>query len=305
MSDPLISIITPAYKAERFIGETLASVRAQSFPDWEIVIVEDGSHDGTEDLVKAFAATVSQPVIFSRHEKNQGLPATRNTAIARARGEWIALLDSDDLWTTDHLEKAVARLRETGADLVHSAVLMFDSDSGRELEVRAPSPAAVADFPRSLFLSTYIIQPSSVVMRRALCQQVGGFNPECRYLEDKELWLRLVRAGARIERVSTTTCHYRQHAAAMTKNAAAMAEGAAYVYERNLDWNALPRSLRRERAADARFSAGRILLRSDPRRARAHFAQALRHRPWCVRLLAYFLAASLLGLTQTGRRPTP
>lgn len=303
MSDPLLSIITPAFKAERFIGETLASVRAQTFTDWEIVVVEDGSHDGTEEIVQAFAATVSQPVVFLRHEKNQGLPATRNTAIARARGEWIALLDSDDLWTPDHLEKAVARLRKTGADLVHSAVMMFDSDTGRDEEKRQPSDAAIADFPRSLFLSTYIIQPSSVVMRRALCQQVGGFNPACRFLEDKELWLRLVRAGATIDRVPEITCRYRQHAAAMTKNAAAMAEGSAYVFQQNLDWEGVPQSLRRQCAAEAWLSAGRILLRQDPRRARGHFSRALRIRPWSPRSLAYWTAAALLGLKHPQAKP--
>jgi glycosyltransferase involved in cell wall biosynthesis len=296
MPDPLISICIPAYKAEGFIGETLAGIRAQTFANWEVIIVEDGTHDGTEEIVKAFAQTITQPVVFLRHEQNQGLPATRNTAIGRARGEWIALVDSDDIWTPEHLASAVSRARETGADLVHTGVIMFDSDSGRDLETRAPSAEAITAFPRSLFTGEYIIQPSSVVLRRELCQRVGGFDPNCRYVEDREFWLRLVRAGAKIAHDPALTCRYRQHASAMTKNAAAMAEGVANVFERNADWDAMPRTLRRERAASAWLSAGRIVLRDNPQRARSHFGRALRHQVLSPRLLAYWCTAALLGI---------
>jgi len=296
MPDPLISICIPAYKAEAFIGETLASVRAQTFTDWELIVIEDGSHDQTENLVRAFAHTVAQPVQFHRHEANQGLPGTRNTAIGRARGEWIALIDSDDLWTPTHLADTLACARETGADLVHSGVIMFDSDTGRDLETRAPSTAATAAFPRSLFTGEYIIQPSSVLLRRAVCQRVGGFDPHCRYVEDREFWLRLVRDDAKVRHAPTLTCRYRQHAGAMTKNASAMAEGVAHVFESNADWAAVPSALRREHAASAWLSAGRIVLRTDPRRARGHFACALRHQPWSPNLQFYWCAAAVLGL---------
>jgi glycosyltransferase involved in cell wall biosynthesis len=296
MPDPLISICIPAYKAESFIGETLASVRVQTFTDWEMIVVEDGSRDGTEDLVRAFAKTVTQPVIFQRHEKNQGLPGTRNTAISRAHGEWIALLDSDDLWTPEHLERAVSHARQTTADLVHTGVTMFDSETNRDLEIRVPSKTAIADFPRSLFTGEYTIQPSSVLLHRDICQRVGGFDPKCRYVEDRELWLRLVRAGAKISLDPFLSCRYRQHAGAMTKNAAAMAEGVATVFERNADWDAVPRTLRQDCAASAWLSAGRIVLRIDPRLARTHFHRGLRHRAWSLRLLFFWCAAALLGL---------
>lgn len=296
MPDPAITICIPAYKAERYIGETLASIRAQTWADWEVVVVEDGTRDGTEAIVAAFARSGPQSVTFLRHETNQGLPATRNTAISKARGDWIALIDSDDLWTPDHLEKTLARARETGADLVHSGVAMFDSDTGREEGLRVPSPEAVADFPRSLFLGHYIIQPSSVLLRRELCRRLGGFNPACRYVEDREFWLRLIRAGARVERVDAITCRYRQHAVAMTKHSAAMAEGVARVFEANADWEALPAGLRRRQAAEAWLSAARIVLRSDPALARAHLRKARRHRPASARLLAYWAAAGLLTL---------
>jgi GT2 family glycosyltransferase len=296
MAAPLVSICIPAYKAGPFIGETLASLRAQTFTDWEAIIVEDGSQDATEDIVRAFAATVPQPVRFHRHTVNQGLPATRNTAIGFARGQWIALIDSDDLWTPDHLTHAVARARETGADLVHTGVIMFDSDTGRDLEHRVPSATALAEYPLSLFRGDYPIQPSSTLILRETLVKAGGFDPKCKYVEDRELWLRLVRGGARVSYADTLTCRYRQHAGAMTRNAPAMAVGVAEVFERNADWADIPAALRRERAASAWLDAGRLVLRADPRLAGTHIARARRHRPLSPRILAYSAAAALLGL---------
>lgn len=298
MAVPLVSICIPAYKAGAFISETLASVRAQTFTDWELLIVEDGSHDNTEEIVHAFAATVTQPVGFQRHAVNQGLPATRNTAIKAARGEWIALIDSDDLWTPHHLEHAVAHARSTGAALVHTGVIMFDSDTGRDMELRMPTAETLAQFPLSLFKGEYVIQPSSTLIRRDLLNQVGGFDPTCRYVEDRELWLRLVRAGARVSYANSLTCRYRQHGGAMTRNAPAMAVGVAEVFERNVDWSLIPARLRREITAEAWLSAARLILRANPRLARAHLSRARRHRPFAPRLLAYLGAATLLGLVK-------
>ncbi|MGC4072107.1 MAG: glycosyltransferase [Nibricoccus sp.] len=295
MASPTVSICIPAYKAGAFIGETLASLRAQTFPDWEVIIVEDGSHDNTEEIVHDFAEAVSQPVAFQRHTVNQGLPATRNTAISAARGEWIALIDSDDIWTPRHLELAVTRAQEGGAELIHTGVIMFDSDTGKDLELRVPTAATTAALPLSLFKGDYIIQPSSTLIRRDMLNKVGGFDPKCRYVEDRELWLRLVRAGARIGYVDALTCRYRQHANAMTKNAPAMAVGVAEVFERNTDWAAIPAELRRERASSSWLDAGRLVLRADPHLARTYFARARRHAS-SPRILAYSAVATLLGL---------
>jgi glycosyltransferase involved in cell wall biosynthesis len=304
MALPVVSICIPAYKAGAFIGETLASIRAQTFSEWEVVVVEDGSHDNTEDIVRAFAETVAQPVGFQRHTANQGLPATRNTAIAGSRGQWIALIDSDDLWTPHHLEHAVAHARKTGADLVHTGVIMFDSDTGKDLELRVPSAASIAALPLSLFRGDYPIQPSSTLIRRDTLNKAGGFDPKCRYVEDRELWCRLARAGARISYVDALTCRYRQHAGAMTKNAPAMAVGVAEVFERNADWSLIPAELRRERASSAWLDAGRLILRADPHGARVHFAKARRHRR-SPRILAYSAAACLLGLLKSKPKSAP
>jgi len=295
MKPPLISICIPAYNAERYLPAALESVRTQRFTDWELIITEDGSRDATEDIVRDFARTVSQPVRYDRHEQNLGLPATRNTGIAAARGEWIALLDADDVWTTGHLEAAAQLIPGTSAELIHAGSVLFDSDTGRELELRAPTPQMVAEFPRSLFYGDYCIQPSSVVLRRCLWEAVGGFDPTFRYAEDREMWIRCARTGAQFSYTGFNTCLYRKHPNAMSRHGVAMALASARVFEKNIDWEAVPSRHRHIQAADAWFAVGRMALRKDPGSARGFFARALHHRALAPTAMGYWVAATILN----------
>ncbi len=298
MTSPLISICIPAYNADRYLTAALESVRAQRFKDWELIVTEDGSRDETETIVTEFARTVSQPVRYNRHSQNLGLPATRNTGIEAAGGEWIALLDADDLWTAGHLEAAAVLLPQTDAELIHSGSVLFDSESGREIEVRAPSPEVVAEFPRSLFNGAYVIQPSSVILRRGLWSDVGGFDPTFRYVEDREMWIRCARTGAHFVYTGLNTCLYRKHPKALSRHGVAMALASARVFEKNIDWEAVPRRLRLNHAADAWMAAGRIALRDDPESARGFFGRSLRHRAFAPTTFGYWLAATVLQHTR-------
>lgn len=298
---PLISICIPAYNAGRYLPATLASVRDQTSADWELIVTEDGSAEDVASLVQAFAKTVWQTVTYQRHEKNLGLPATRNTGIAAARGAWIALLDSDDLWTPDHLATLIARARhDPAADFVHASSALFESESGREIEIRAPSAQAFSDLPRSLYRGDYVVQPSSVLLLKTLWARVGGFNPTYRYVEDREMWLRCARAGAVFAFTGRPTCRYRKHAAALTTHAGPMALASAEVFQQHLDWEVIAPELRRCLTAEAWISAGRIALRTAPDSARNSFSRAwrVRHSP---RTAAYWLAAWLIEFKPANR----
>lgn len=275
MSSPLISICIPAYKADRYLAETLESVGKQTYPHWELIVVEDGSRDRTEEIVTAFAATVNQSVRFLRHKENRGLPATRNTGIEAALGNWIALLDSDDLWKPGHLESLVRHVYRTpDATLVHAGSILFQSETGKFLETRAPSPEMVGNFPHSLFVGQYIIQPASVLVRRELWEKVGGFDPAFRYVEDRDMWLRCARAGARFVYSGEETCLYRKHTGALSTHAPEMAEAAAAVFDKHLDWEAIPRDLRRKLDAETWAAAGKLRQRKEPRLAHRNFQRA-------------------------------
>lgn len=296
MNPPLVSICIPAYNAQRYLPATLASVRAQTFTDWELIVTDDGSDEDIEPLVRAFAAGGPQPVSFQRHAQNRGLPATRNTGIDAARGEWIALLDSDDLWTPAHLAGLADFARQRPAvDFVHTGSVLFESETGRQRETRAPSAAAIRAYPRSLYLGDYAVQPSSVLLRKKLWARVGGFNPDSRYAEDREMWLRCARVGAVFAYNGRNTCLYRQHAGALSNQAGPMALACAALLSQHLDWKAIDPELRRRTTAEAWLSAGRIPLRTTPCVARDCFARAWRIQP-SPRAAGYWLAASLLAL---------
>ena len=284
----MVSICIPAYNARTYLPQALESVRAQTFSDWELIVTEDGSDDGTEGLVLEFAKSVSQPVRFHRHEKNKGLPATRNSGISEARGDYIALLDADDYWAAEHLADLMAKRAETGADVVHSGSILFDSDSGQTLEIRAPTADVIHDFPRSLFVADYIIQPASVVLSKELWTRVGGFDESFRYVEDREMWLRCARAGARFVFTGRNTCYYRRHASALSTHAAEMAIAGARVFEQHLDWTEIPEELRVRCAVETWVAGARILQRADPRRASELLLHAQRISSRFDRLLWVF-----------------
>lgn len=292
----MLSICMPAYKADRYLEPTLETIRQQTFGDWEVIVVEDGSKDRAEEMVRRFAATVKQSVQYLRHEKNQGLPATRNTGIGHASAEWIVLLDSDDLWRKDHLETLVECARQhPEAELVHAGSLLFDSDSGRELEVRAPSAATLQAFPRSLFTGEYIIQPSSVMLTKGLWMRAGKFDPRFRYVEDRDMWLRCARAGGKFAFTGQNTCLYRKHATALSTHSAPMAEAAAEVFDKHLDWELMPAELRKTLGAGAWESAGKLRQRSDPAVARRHFLRSCEIQ-WKLPIWARAQACGVLSL---------
>lgn len=266
LTSPLVSICIPAYKAEKYLLETLLSVQKQNYSNWELIITEDGSKDGTEAIVAEFARTVSQQVHFTRHPKNQGLPATRNTGFSQAQGELIAILDADDLWLPDHLEASIQVLR-TGVDLSYSACINFDSDTGRELETRALDPDAIRGFPLSLLDGRLVIQPSTVVFRKSILGEAGGFNRGFPICNDLEFWLHNARLGRRFDATGRVTCRYRKHAAALSKNAPALAAEVAKLHTLYRDWPHLERGLRAKLSWKAHWSAARMYARKKPLKA--------------------------------------
>jgi glycosyltransferase involved in cell wall biosynthesis len=284
----MISICIPGYHAARFLPETLNSVKAQSFSDWELIVVEDGSNDGTEAIVKAFSEQVFQRVRYLRHENNSGLTATRNTAAEAAENNWLAILDADDLWESDHLAKCAEVIQRGEHSIVHGGSVLFDSDSGQNFETRAPSDETIENLPESVFTQDYIIQPSSVVLEKSLWKRVGGFNTEFQHVEDLEMWLRCLRAGARIGYSGRITCRYRKHRAAMSAESYPMAAAFARVYQSHLDWDVISLKLREERVFDALMAAGKLSWRTDPGLAERHFRDA-----WRTKLNLLALAASL------------
>ena len=187
-------------------------------------------------------------------------------------------------------------MNQNEADLVHAGSILFQSETGKFIQERVPTPQMTASFPHSFFCGDYIIQPASVLLRRSLWRKVGGFDPAFRYVEDRDMWLRCARAGARFVYTGKQSCLYRKHGTALSTHAAEMAEASAAVFDKHLDWDLIPREVRRRLAAETWAAAGRLRQRRDPSLASRHFQRACAvdwRLDWWLRGAACTVVASM------------
>jgi glycosyltransferase involved in cell wall biosynthesis len=203
---PLVSVIIPAYNAAEFMGETLDSVFAQTYKNFEVIVINDGSSD-TAELERILQRYPSNLNYIK--QENQGAAVARNTGLRVARGEFVAFLDADDAWLPTFLEKQMDLLKRTGADLVFAdAVLTGDSTSG-DLTYMQVEPPSGEVTPESLLAVTVSVLTSTVLARKAPILEVGLFEKTLRRGQDFDLWLRLAKAGARFAYTHEVLGHHR------------------------------------------------------------------------------------------------
>ena len=181
---PVVSVIIPTYNRAALVQEAVASVRAQTYRDFEIVVVDDGSTDGTRE-----ALGDRREVRVLRHADRRGVSAARNTGIHAARGEWLAFLDSDDLWQPEKLARQMAYLQDR-PDL--SLCQTDEAWVRRGVRVNKPlSHRKVGGRIFSASLGRCLVSPSAVILHRRLVSDHGGFDETLPAAEDYDLWLRL------------------------------------------------------------------------------------------------------------------
>lgn len=203
---PAVSIVIPTYNHAGFLKEALESVRAQSFVDWEAIVINNYSKDDTVDVVQAFADPRIRMVNFS----NDGIiAASRNRGIALSRGEYVAFLDSDDTWYPRKLERCVMLLL-AGHDVVCHAEVWAWSNGRRRTVTYGPERRATY---RQMLFGKNCMSTSAVVARRAMIARAGGFDedPQLVTAEDYDLWMRLARVSGRIGFLFETLGEYRIH----------------------------------------------------------------------------------------------
>ncbi|MFS8084067.1 MAG: glycosyltransferase family 2 protein, partial [Acidobacteriota bacterium] len=216
---PKVSVIIPAYNVAPYIGETLESVFAQTFTDFEVIIVNDGSPDTCE-----FERVLEPFMKCIRYLKqdNRGASAARNAGLRAAQGEFVAFLDADDLWLPSYLEDQLAVLRQRNCDLVCAdALIVGDSpDAGRTYfeAVMNSAPADDVTFLDLLSGERSLIT-SGVLARREQVLEVGLFDENLRNAQDLDLWLRLARRGTRIAYQPRTLLQYRSRLNSLTGDA--------------------------------------------------------------------------------------
>lgn len=212
---PRISVIIPTYNCGKFIGQTLESVFAQTYRDYEVIVVDDGSTDKTCDVIDYWAKRI---IYFE--QSNRGPSAARNLAVLHATGEFLAYLDADDQWFPYKLERQIAYFdAHPECGLVHSDVTVIDEGNKiiyHSFDQEKSRPILQGNCVNKLLRHSCIHMPS--VMERHTCfNEVGSFEERIRYAEDYLHWLRLVLAGHSLGYIKESLALYRLRAGSLSQ----------------------------------------------------------------------------------------
>lgn len=228
----LVSVMVPAYNGERLLADALASVQGQTYQEVEIIVVDDGSTDGTLALAREMASHDRRIQVFT--QANGGTQVARNTALHQARGEWIALLDQDDVWLAEKLERQMSLLGERPCpDLLYCNYYYWDGvrDLGRRYaNQRKMFEGEVAN----KLAYSCLFEASSVVVKKQRVEAAGGFDPRLHFAGDWDLWLRLAEQGLCVRGVHEPLMRHRLWEGNESKKIVPMARQTLGVLEKAL-----------------------------------------------------------------------
>jgi glycosyltransferase involved in cell wall biosynthesis len=227
--NPKVSVIVAAYNYARFLADALDSVVRQTFADYEVLVIDDGSSDDTAAVVQPF---LDDARVHYYRTPHLGQSGAKNTGMRLARAPLLAFLDADDLWLPDKLARQVALLRADPAlAVVHTRRLLID-ESGRVLEYEQPQLPRGLVLPR-LFRDNFVCF-SSVLARRPVLEEAGGFDNELSLAIDYDLWLRVARRH-RFDHVDEPLVCYRTGHASLSRRIEERLAAVYYIRRRFLD----------------------------------------------------------------------
>jgi glycosyltransferase involved in cell wall biosynthesis len=305
---PLVSVIIPAYNCAAYVREAVDSALSQDYPALEVIVVDDGSTDGTGAVLESYGKEIR---LLS--QENRGCAAARNAGIAHARGRYVAFLDVDDVWRPDKIGLQIAAMRRSGHAMSYSRFIVWlpDADHGYPSAERMFGEEGAAHVSDCALLTgdTYgallldcIVWTSTVMVEREVLIEAGGFDESLQLGEDYELWLRLSRRLTMLG-IEEPTALYRQHPASITRSARTInyeylvlkralgtwgggAPGGSAAIEKRLARSAFNHGYAHYRHGDARIGA-------------ASFLQCLRHGHRRIKSLLLLLACA--GRAMLGR----
>jgi glycosyltransferase involved in cell wall biosynthesis len=222
---PLVSVVIPTHARRALATLAIRSAIRQRDVDVEVIVVDDGSTDGTTEAVRSLFPGVR----LVRHETARGVAEARNAGIAAARGEWVALLDDDDLWSPDKIVRQLEAARQAKGEWAYAGAVEID-EMGRLLGgAPPPSPEELlSGLPRRNLMPAGC---SNVIVTAELMSRAGGFEPALRHLADWDLWFRLARHGTPAY-VSEPLVAYRVHPAQASMDTTGMLEEARLLEHR-------------------------------------------------------------------------
>ncbi len=327
-SKPAVSIVLPTYNRARFLPEAFDAIKNQTFKDWELIVVDDGSTDNTKQIVKEFAEAFPQNVVYV-YQENQGPAAARNKGLEIAQGRYIAFYDSDDLWLPHHLEKCVTALEKNpDVSWVFAACKLVEYPSGKvvnpnHLYEPDGSPRGVKKLAVEKRDELFLIKDQKAALKCAIVEGLRAglqnsviraeifkkyrLNPQFRVGEDHLLVLQLLKAGFRFAYFDNVHVIYRMHEKNLslagrakdleeqTKVHLAFIQALAAIGPA-LSWR--EKQILGKRIADIYFwNIGyQFFLAGDHKKARFYFKKGLRHYPFCLSFWKTFFGCLLRSM---------
>lgn len=207
----LVSVITPVYNAEKFLEKTLKSIINQTYKNIEIVLVDDCSKDSSAEIIRRFMSDQLH-IVYHLQDMNRGAGAARNKALELARGQYVAFLDSDDVWMPQKIEQQIALMKEKKTGFSYAAIEMID-ENGKQIKSKR-NITEICDY--KYLLRNTIIATSTVVIDRTL---LGDFlMPLRRGGQDYATWLMLLRNGEIAYGINEALCQYRIASGSLSSN---------------------------------------------------------------------------------------
>jgi glycosyltransferase involved in cell wall biosynthesis len=287
-----VSVVIPCYNAAPWISETLESVYAQEFDDFEVIVVDDGSTDNSSEIIRGF------PSVNYIKKPNGGAGSARNLGIKSSCGEFIAFVDADDLWVPEKIRHQVEQLLSNGYRWGYSDANVIDGDSGRRLyRFSELNPQYSGDILEPLAFNDFIPSPTPIV-RRNVFEEVGYFNEseKLRKREDWDMWLR-ISARYPVDLISKPLASYRVHITSSTGDESLLdtLRGQIAVIERAVSREERLSGLRNRVVSHLYTNTGRAFAgREDIKAAREMFSMSISSYPW--NFSAYlFWAITFLG----------
>jgi glycosyltransferase involved in cell wall biosynthesis len=317
MGAPLVSVVIPAFNSAEHIGDALNSVLAQSYTDIEIIVVDDGSTDDTVGIVKQYER------VQLLQQANQGSAVARNLGINHAQGDYIAFLDSDDVWWSGKISLQMAELQRTGLEMAYSRFIWWHPDpegnySPPESEFESPTNpnisnvAIVTGWTYAELLLDCIVWTSTVLVKKDKLIRSGLFNPSFRKGQDYDLWLRLSRIVPMLG-IDQPTALYRIHPNSITHHIAERCYEYEILSRAVENWGETGPDLRHPPAGTVEHRLARILLNhgnaharsGNPRIAIKAFREMFRkyHLNPKALLLLGFAYLKLAQQSVAGKRP--
>ena len=272
---PRVSVVIPAYKSKRFIGEAVDSVLRQTVVDYEVIVVDDGCPEGTGRFV---AETYGDRVTVIEQE-NGGPAVARNTGIQRSTGEWVAFLDSDDHWQPQKLEVQLETARENPEyGLISSSYYKLEGGRHFERKRHGRSGWVFTD----VFMANYI-RTSTVMIRSDCFESVGLFDTNLPLTQDYDMWLRMSRRY-QVGYINEALATYRHHPAGISRDVLESRSYFLKILQKNYDPETIPEHLYRKRIGYVHYHLAKHCRGEEfVAKAREHALEAVRLCPWRVR----------------------